>query len=307
MPRFSVVVPAYNSTATLGMTVRSILAQTEPDFELVIVDDGSTDATAELAESFETDQRVRVIRQANQGTAAARNTGISSASADYVAFLDNDDLWMPGYLAAMGAALDAAPGAGFAYCDAWSLDHDSLRIARMTELESRPAPAPDADHDGILTRLVDENFVMSSITARRPALDEVKGFDTTVRGTDDYDLSLRILLAGWTAVQGGDTPLLIQRGRADSQSKDERMMDVNRRAVMRRVLADERTPEPTRRVATEVIAEIDRWLDDEGRPDREAPAIASCAAGSRACATAFEPTASSTKSRLPRSRRRSRS
>src|SRR6185503_3849456 len=104
----------------------------------------------------------------------ARNTGVASSTADYVAFLDNDDLWMPGYLEAMGAALDTEPRAGFAYCDAWSLDHDSLRIARMTELESRPAPTPDADHDAILTRLVDENFVMSSITARRQALDEVR-------------------------------------------------------------------------------------------------------------------------------------
>jgi GT2 family glycosyltransferase len=265
-PRFSVIVPAYNATATLGMTIRSILAQTDPDFELVVVDDGSSDGTVALAREFETDPRVRVVVQENQGTAGARNTGIAQTAAGYVAFLDNDDLWMPGYLEAMGAALDAEERAGFAYCDAWNLDDETLRIARMTELESRPAPRPGATHEEIVTRLVDENFVMSSITARREALVEIGGFDTTIRGTDDYDLSLRILLAGWTTVQAGDAPLLLQRGRHDSQSKNERMMDVNRRIVMRRVLDDERSGESTKRAAAEVVAEIDAWLDEDGQP-----------------------------------------
>src|SRR5918996_762140 len=161
MPRFSVVIPAYNASRTIGETIRSVLAQSEPDFELIVVDDGSADDTPAIVESFASDRRLSLLRQENQGVAAARNTGIARASADYVSFVDNDDLWMPEYLAAMGAALDAAPAAGFASGDAGGFDAGTPRVNRHTELHYRPGPAAGADRDGILIALARANFVMS--------------------------------------------------------------------------------------------------------------------------------------------------
>ncbi len=247
MPRFSVVIPAYNAERTIAQTIGSVTAQSAIDLELVVVDDGSADATpAIVAGLAEDDPRVRLVEQPNAGTAGARNTGIRETSADYVSFLDNDDLWMPTYLDRMGAALDAEADAGFAYCDAWSLDDATLRIRRRTELQSRPAPAADASWEGIVVALARANFVMSSATVRREALEQVEGFHTDVFGVDDYDLWLRILLSGRGAVLVAPEPLLLQRDRADSQSKDDPMMTEGLRRVIERALADKRLPEAAR-------------------------------------------------------------
>ena len=163
VPRFSVVVPAYNGSETIAATIESVLGQTETDLELIVVDDGSADDTVAVVSRFRSDPRVTLIEQENQGTAAARNTGIAAAQGEYVAFLDNDDLWMPEYLAEAGAALDREPDAGFAYCDAWGFDDATRRFLRRTELESRPDAGPGAGSEATLEQLVRVNFVMSSV------------------------------------------------------------------------------------------------------------------------------------------------
>jgi glycosyltransferase involved in cell wall biosynthesis len=227
MPRFSVIVPAYNATGTIEATIRSVLAQTAADLELIVVDDGSTDGTGDIVAAIAaTDERVELIAQPNQGTAGARNTGLARASAGYVSFLDNDDLWMPRYLEAAGEALDGAAAAAFAYCDAWTLVHTTSRLRRRTELEARPGPEP--------------------ATVRAGALREVGGFAREVTGTDDYDLWFRLMLAGHTAVRAGDTPLLLQRDRDDSQSKDDVLMLRGLLLVLERTLADPRAPTAAR-------------------------------------------------------------
>ena len=268
MPRFSVVIPAYNAQSTIAETIDSVLAQTEANFELIVVDDGSADGTAAVVERFVGDPRVNLVRQENQGTAAARNTGIAHTHAAYVSFLDNDDLWLPGYLEEMAAALDAAPAAGFAYCDAWGFDDATLRVNRQTELHYRPGPPPDADREQTLIALARANFVMSSATVRREALAEAGGFDTAIRGTDDYDLWLRIVLAGHGAVRAGSAPLLLQRGRADSVSKDERMMFEGVREVLKRALDSPAMPAEGREIASGRLTELDRDLGDANPVER---------------------------------------
>jgi glycosyltransferase involved in cell wall biosynthesis len=261
MPRFSVVIPAYNAAHTIGGTIRSVIAQTAADLELIVVDDGSTDGTRDLVAAIAgTDPRIELVAQPNQGVAGARNTGIERASADYVSFLDNDDLWMPRYLEAAGAALDAAPGAAFAYCDAWNLVHASLRIRRRTELEARPGPDPAASWEQVFLTLADRNFVMSSATVRAAALGEVGGFAREVTGTDDYDLWFRLLLAGHGAVRAGETPLLLQRDRDDSQSKDDVLMLKGLRLVLERALADPRAPVAARPLLERRIHDLDRSI-----------------------------------------------
>ena len=106
-PSISVVIPCYNAAAFLRATIESILGQTQPVLEVIVVDDGSTDDSANIAESF--GPPVRVIRQPNQGESAARNRGIEAAGGDWVAFLDADDLWLPTKVELQAEAIRSAP------------------------------------------------------------------------------------------------------------------------------------------------------------------------------------------------------
>lgn len=115
-PRISVVIPAYNAAGTIADTIASVLAQTLTDFEVVAIDDGSTDRTWELLQNLaQQDQRLRPFRFANGGQAIARNRGLARSRGDWIAFLDADDRWTPDKLAAQLAALEAEPAAAVAY------------------------------------------------------------------------------------------------------------------------------------------------------------------------------------------------
>lgn len=248
-PQFSVVIPAFNAVGTIGETIASVQAQTEHDFELVVVDDGSTDGTPELVERIALDDsRITVHRQANQGVAGARNTGIRLSSAPLIGFVDNDDLWMPNYLTAMGDALNADERAGFAYTDAYLLDDHATRIERRTSLEHHEPISPDLVPEEMLARLIDTNFVISSVMARRTALEDTGGFEVLVNGVDDWDLWLRMVASGWMAIYGGACAL-IQRDRWDSQSKNETMMLARSEIVLLRVLEDERYSDEVKAIA----------------------------------------------------------
>ena len=109
-PLVSVIIPVYNGTSYLRSALESVFAQTYRPFEVIVVDDGSTDDSGEIAQSF---PEVRYIHQANQGVAVARNTGLKDARGEFVAFLDQDDLWLPEKLAAQMAFLQNHPEADY--------------------------------------------------------------------------------------------------------------------------------------------------------------------------------------------------
>ncbi|EPX80518.1 glycosyltransferase family 2 protein [Salipiger mucosus] len=133
MPQASIVVPAFNAADTLGETLRSLLAQTHPDFEIVVVDDGSTDRTVAVARGFG-DARIRVVQQPNRGLAGARNSGIAAARGAFIGFCDADDLWRPTKLAAHVAHLEANPEIGLSYSGSELIDAEG----RPTGLAQRP-------------------------------------------------------------------------------------------------------------------------------------------------------------------------
>ena len=142
----SVVMPAYNAASTIGSAMRSVALQTHRDWELIVVDDGSTDQTAELAAAAAAaDRRIRLIRQRNQGVAAARNAGIEAATGRYLAFLDADDTWLPEKLQRQRAFMQARGSAFSAtgYRRAWGdrigpFFHVPELITYETSLKSRP-------------------------------------------------------------------------------------------------------------------------------------------------------------------------
>lgn len=248
-PAFSVIVPAFNEETYLAEAVRSALNQTRGDLELVIVDDGSEDETSRIGRDLATDPRVTYVRQENRGLSAARNTGISVTSAPLVSFLDGDDLWLPGYLEAMGRALEARVDAAIAYCDAWWVDAESGRFRRQSALSMNDPPAdPPRDPAAFATRLMRGNFIFVSATVRREALEAAGPFDPSLTACEDYDMWLRILATGSGAVRAGDR-LAVKRDRIGSMSRAEERMVHNLREVCRRAAGNDALPSTAREIA----------------------------------------------------------
>ena len=115
MAEISVIIPVFNTGMILKNTIESVLDQTFTDFELIIVDDGSTDSTTAGVLNCQTDRRIRIIHQENSGVAAARNRGIREARGRYIAFLDHDDLYLPEKLEVLKSLLDETADAVLAY------------------------------------------------------------------------------------------------------------------------------------------------------------------------------------------------
>ncbi len=219
----SVVIPAYNAAATIESAVASACAQDHPAIEIIVVDDGSTDATATLAEAAGTVHRpVRVVRQPNGGVASARNRGLREARGEWVAFLDADDLWHPLKISRQVAALQAAgPSAGLAYCFSRAIDADGRIFFNAT------TPARSGD---VYAALILNNFLGngSAPMIRRSALIAAGGFDESLRvrgaqGCEDLDASLKIArVHDFVCV---DEYLVGYRVTPDSMSSDaDRMM-----------------------------------------------------------------------------------
>src|SRR2546427_8430018 len=196
MPRVSVVVTTYNHRAYVGAAIASALAQTFADREVVVVDDGSTDGTAAIVASF--GDRIRSIRQENQGVAAARNTGVLNARGELVAFLDGDDLWEPDKLAMQVAAAERSPQAGLIAVDGVLFDDDGAILAPTLFAASiRETFGPGVN---LVTRaqgyglLLRENLIstISQVMVRHTVLDEVGLSDRRFSLSSDWDLYLRI-------------------------------------------------------------------------------------------------------------------
>ncbi len=273
VPGFSVVVPAYDAEATIADTVGSVLAQTHTDFELIVVDDGSKRPVAEVVESVAGgDPRVRVMRQTNQGPAAARNAGIRSARGRLIALLDSDDMYMPGYLRAVHGAFQASPAAGLAFTDCWMLEAASHRIYRDTGLSTYGIEATAMGAEELLGALLAHNFITAStVTVRADALAAAGGYDTSLHGSEDYDLWLRIAAAGHGAVRPPGC-LVLLRDRPGSQSKRRLMMARNHLVVLRLSRRRFELPAATREALDRQIAAQEVAVRGFGG-DRDLPAL----------------------------------
>lgn len=263
-PTCSVIIAAYNAADTVAATIRSVLTQTRQDFEVIVIDDGSTDDTAAQAESVE-DPRVRLYRQENQGPAAARNAAITHATGQYVSTLDSDDLWLPRYLEMMVTALEQAPDAGFAYTDGWALEESSGRFRRATAMSRYSVRKVPTDADSFLQALIRVNFVYGSVTARRAVLEQVGGFNPRVSHSEDYELWLRIAAQGYRGVRVAGPPLAIMRDRAGGRHYEERSMLIGIRDAMHMLLErDPPLPPEARRAAHRRLAAVQALLDGSG-------------------------------------------
>ncbi len=224
-PRFSVTIPAYNAEATLAETVASVQAQTYPDWELVIVDDGSTDGTRALAESFAVaDRRVRVISQENRGSGGAYNTAVRNAHADLLVMLSADDLLLPGHLAAVDAFIAENPDAAIFTVGGWYEYEDGFReLQHLHEAWASQAGASMAD-------LLSACFFGIGAVYRREVFDAVGGFREDIYA-EDYLFWLLALAHGYQH-RYLDQPLAVHRRTARQKSADAlRMRQADASAV----------------------------------------------------------------------------
>jgi glycosyltransferase involved in cell wall biosynthesis len=218
-PVVSVVIPARNAARTLGLTLGDALAQTLQSIEVIVVDDGSNDETADIvrAAAFQ-DQRVSLIRGPHRGLPAARNAGIAAARGRFIAPLDADDLWHPTKLERQVAVLEeAGASAGLVYCGFRDIDKHG-RVIRT--------PPPYFYNGKVLNRHLYYNFVGngSSPLFRRDILDVVGPYDESmVRGCEDYDFQLRIA-AGFRFVYVRDYLVGYRRGDGGMSGDYERML-----------------------------------------------------------------------------------
>lgn len=213
-PSVSVVVPAFNCAGYIGSALESVMAQSVACREIVVVDDGSSDATPEILAGY--GQRIRVVRQENQGVAAARNRAIEQAQCEWIAFLDSDDVWHPEKVALQFAALAAFPDAILLFSDFRMIDAEGgcrdanaikthYGVFRRRALDwgdvfsTRTGLSNGAlAYSGHCFRaLFQGNFIKTStVMMKRQVLAEVGTFDPQWRTEEDYDLWLRAAAVG---------------------------------------------------------------------------------------------------------------
>jgi hypothetical protein len=199
-----VVIPAYNVAPWLADAMRSVLSQTSPDWSLVVVDDGSTDATSALAASF-ADPRIRLIRQAHRGVSTARNAGLAAVTGEAILFLDADDWLAPDALTVLSQRLADCPRAVAA----------ASGFARVSPGGAvRPAAPPPCG--SLLPRLLVRNLFANGghLLIRRRAIERAGGFDTALSYGEDWEYWTRLALQGEFVSTHTRKPLLFVRERA---------------------------------------------------------------------------------------------
>jgi hypothetical protein len=185
-PTVSVVIPTYNRARTVTKSIESILRQSHPNYEIVVVDDGSTDNTPAVLERYR--GQITYIRQENQGRSSARNHGLHSVSNPYVVFLDSDDVLLPNMLAVQTAYLERHPRAAFVYGCGLMADLDG-NIVKPPVLMGAPL---EPDQPAFASLVMGTPIMIHTAVIRRTCLQAVGDFDETLSGNEDWDMWLRL-------------------------------------------------------------------------------------------------------------------
>ena len=190
MPKVTVVIPVYNGDRYLRESIDSVFAQTFDDYEIVCVDDGSTDDSAVLLQAY--GQRIRVVRQTNAGQSAARNAGVKVARGEYIAFLDQDDVWYPSKLESQVAVLDAEPDVVLVHCDFDRIDEGGQMLQRGAGTSERTSALGST-----MGQLIGEALIFpSAMMIRKDVYERIGGFHHALQGFEDFDLMARLKAQG---------------------------------------------------------------------------------------------------------------
>lgn len=254
-PRFAIVTPAYQAEATLPRAIESVLEQTFADWEYVIVDDGSTDATGALAAQVAaTDPRVRVIAQDNAGCGAARARGIEATTAPWIVRLDADDALLPPYLERMAAAIDRVPGYDIRACNGWHLFPDG------TYAPARPGADYAQEREFTFADMLQRNHVFSPATFSRRIFDAV-GIRSHVY-CEDLDLWLRALAMADARIRFIPEFLAEYRVGSSQMTADAPAVFASREMIYRDLLTSTDLSEAQRELVKGALERLDsdRWI-----------------------------------------------
>jgi glycosyltransferase involved in cell wall biosynthesis len=223
-PTVSVIIPTYNRAGMLTAAIDSVLAQDFTDFELIVVDDGSTDDTLEILTAY--GSRIQVIRQRNQGVSAARNRGIAAASGRFITFLDSDDLWLPGKLTIQIDFLQNTP-------DALICQTEEIWVRNGVRVNPKER---HRKYSGmIFERSLALCLVSPSAVMARPSLFAKFGlFDESLPACEDYDMWLRVSCR--CPIYLIKTPLIIKRGGHADQLSRRPALDKYRIQAIKKIL-----------------------------------------------------------------------
>jgi len=189
VPRVSIIIPAYNQAQFLGEAVSSALAQTYQDCEVIVIDDGSTDNTPEVAKGFP--PAVKYFRQENQGVSAANNTAIKMATGEYMLFLASDDVLFENTIEKCVTFMNQHPEAGFCDGQSYTIDENG-RPLRSRPRGPRATFIRDGKKEIALLLLGDQKDAAFPFLVRRSCFESVGLFDTKLRMSEDWDMSIRL-------------------------------------------------------------------------------------------------------------------
>lgn len=205
----SVIMRSYNQSGFIGHAIESVLSQTYKDFELIAVDDGSTDDTGSILQKYS--DQIRLIRQENKGRSAAANVGLAEARGDYVAFLDSDDIWDKEFLKMTISVLESNPSISIVYTGWTYIDKDGYVIGKKI------VPSSRVDYTNEL--LYGALFPIHAALTRKICFEKCGGFDSSISYGEDWHLWLRFALAGY-AFASIPKPLAIYRRHAENTTKN---------------------------------------------------------------------------------------
>ena len=249
--RYSVLIAAFNAAATLPATLDSALAQTLPEWEAIVVDDGSSDDTPTIARAYaESDARIRFVSQDNRGCAGARNTAAELARAPYLCVLDADDEYRPEYLASMDRFIHGHPGCAVYSCNPLFRD-DSGELVPF-----RPDLYPRAEASLTLAEMIAADRIFTCAVVDAEAFRAAGGY-TEDSYVENYDLWLRLLAAGGTHAHNPEHLAVYGLLGERMTDREEKQVDAAAEAL-RRLAAKESLPAETRRAASESAAALSR-------------------------------------------------
>ncbi len=249
--RFSVVIPLYNKEAHISETIESLLNQSFSDFEVLVVDDGSTDNSLEVAKKYESD-RIRVLTKQNGGTASARNLGINKARGTHICFLDADDYWLPHFLDTIDELITEFPQAGI-YCAAYTF----MKSGRQYHPGWHGLPSDEESFlvpDYFQSTLYGEQVATtSSACVPIKVFEDVGPFDQTMRHTEDQELWNRIAMKYRVAFHTKLSAVY----RQDAQNMKTKRVpkhEIEFAAKLQQQLDNGQVPEEKQEVAKKIIA-----------------------------------------------------
>jgi len=242
-PLVSVIIPTYNRGWIIKKAIDSVLFQDFNDFELIVVDDGSTDNTQNILNSYQKD--IRVLQQNNRGVSAARNQGLSAASGRFLAFLDSDDLWLPKKLSRQVGFFSLNPDAMICQTEEILMRNN----VRINPKKRHKKPSGMIFEQSLSLCLVSPSAVM----IKRALFDEVGLFDETLPACEDYDLWLRISCL--YPVHLIDTPLIIKRGGHDDQLSASSGLDRYRIKAIQKIIESRLLSEDQYHAAVKTLKE----------------------------------------------------